>query len=145
MLIAPNQTQMTALQINETTKIIADEYGFLEEIFISPSGEGAPSWIGKKLLDLPDLLLSHQVAEGRPGAGSLAGQFQFNESSLNGYTGDMRFSAHELIAESWAKSDINLKTAVLTAHDTAWGHKFRRDSLGAPLSRGQCLLYKNSV
>ena len=108
---------MTALQINETTKIIADELGLLEEAFISPSGEGAPYRNGKKLLDPPDLLLSHQVAEGQLGAGSVYGQFQHNESSLNGYMEDTIFPVLGLIAVSWANSDMDIETAIPAARE----------------------------
>ena len=133
-----NQTHITDLHINETAKIIIDENSSLDEAFISPSGEGAPFWNGKKLLDLPDLLLSHQVAEGQPGAGSFYMQFQHNESSLNGYTEDMIFSALGLIAESWANSDIDLETAILAAREVLLEgiNSEERDSLGAPLFRG---------
>ena len=108
---------MTALYINETAKIITDEYSSSEEAFISPSGDGAPYCNGKMLLDLPNLLLSHQVAEGQPDAGSFYGQFQHNESNLNGYTGDTVFPALGLIAVSWANSDIDIETAGLAARE----------------------------
>ena len=117
MLITLNQTHMTALQINETTKIIMDEHSSLDEALISPSGEGAPYWNGKKLLNLPDLLLSHQVAEGQPGAGSFYWQFQHNESSLNGYMEDTIFPALGLIVVSWANSDMDLEAAILDARE----------------------------
>ena len=35
--------------------------------------------------------------------------------------GDMRFPAHGLIAESWAKSDIDLETAVPAASEVLLG------------------------
>ena len=138
MLITLNQTHLTASHINKTTKIIADEHSSLDEAFMSPSGEGAPYWNGKKLLDLPDLLLSHQVAEGQPGAGSFYGQFQHNEGNLNGYTEDTIFPALGLIAESWANSDIDLETAFLATPEVLPEgiNSEEKDSLGAPLSRG---------
>jgi len=116
--ITLNQTNMTALQINETTKIIADELGLLEEALFSPSGEGAPYWNGNKLADLrPDLLLSHQVAEGKPGAGSYYWQFQHDESGLNGYMEGTIFPTLGLVADFWANSDLDLWAAILVAHE----------------------------
>jgi len=99
--------------------------GSLDEALISPSGEGAPYWNGKKLLDLPELILSHQVAEGQPGAGSFYWQFQHDESSLNGYTEDAIFPALGLVAVSWANSDMNIdidiETATLAAREALLG------------------------
>jgi len=109
---------MTALQINETTKFIADELGLLEEALFSPSGEGAPYWNGNKLADLrPDLLLSHYVAEDQLGTGSYYWQFQHDESGLNGYMEGTIFPTLGLVATFWANSDLDLWAAILVAHE----------------------------
>ena len=90
----------------------------LDEVFISPSGEGAPYWNDKKLADLPlDLLLSHQVAEGQPCAGSFYWQFQHDDSGLNGYMEDTISPALGLVAVPWANSDLDLGAAILVARE----------------------------
>lgn len=55
---------------------------------IQPSGGGAPHWIGKTLKDLPDLLLSHRVAEGRLRARSFCWQFNHSDGDVNNRTED---------------------------------------------------------
>ena len=112
---------MTALQINKTTKIVADELGLLEEAFISPSGEGAPYWNSKKLADIPDLLLSHQMAEGQLGAGSLYWRFQHDDGGPNGHMENTIFPTLGLVVASWANSDLNLWAGILVACEALLG------------------------
>ncbi len=89
--------------------------GPLDETSIHSSGEGAPYWKLKKLADLPDLLLSHQVQDDQPGAGSFYWQFGHTDNSPNGYTEDTIFATRGLIAAYWANPDPNLKSAILSA------------------------------
>jgi len=87
--------------------------GPLDETSIHSSGEGAPYWEHKKLTDLPDLLLSHQVQDGQPGAGGFYWQFGHTDNSPNGYTEDAIFATRGLVAAYWADPDPNLKSAIL--------------------------------
>lgn len=93
----------------------------LDEAFISPSGEGAPYWNGKKLADIPDLLLSHQVAEGQPSTGSFYWQFQHDDGGPNGYMENTIFPTLGLVAASWANSDLDLWAAILDAREVLLG------------------------
>jgi len=95
--------------------------GPLDETLIDPSGEGAPYWKGKKLADLPGLLLSHQVASGLPGAGSFYWQFQHDVDAPNGYTEDTIFPTLGLVAASWANPDLDLDSAILAAREVLLG------------------------
>ena len=114
MLIMLNQAHITVLPIF-ATKFTLAQAGSLDEAKFSPSGEGAPYWNGKKLLDRPNFFLCHKVTEGQPGAGSFYRQFQHNESSLIGYMEDTKFPAFDQIAVSWAKSDKDLEIAIPVA------------------------------
>lgn len=87
--------------------------GPLDETSIHSSGEGAPYWEGIKLSDLPDLLLSHQVQDGQPGAGGFYWQFGHTDNSPNGYTEDAIFATRGLAAAYWADPDPNLESAIL--------------------------------
>ena len=89
--------------------------GPLDDTSIHSSGEGAPYWKLKKLSDLPDLLLSHQVKDGQPGAGSFYWQFGHTDKSLNGYTEDTIFATRGLIAAYWVNPDPNLESAIISA------------------------------
>jgi hypothetical protein len=114
--------------------------GPLDEIFIPPSGEGAPYWNGKKPKDLPNLLSSHQVAGDQPGAGSFYWQFQHGEGDLNNCTEAAIFATLGLVAASKANPALNPDSAISTARDALLGGvKFLRQSLGAPLSGGHIL------
>jgi len=94
----------------------------LDEACILPSGEGAPYWNRKKLADIqPDLLLSHQVAEGEPGAGSFYWQFQHDESGLDGYMEGKIFPTLGLVATFWANSDLDFWVAILVAYEEFLG------------------------
>ena len=97
----------------------------LDETLIDPFGIGAPYWNNKKLKDLPSLLLSHQVPEGKLNAGSFYWRFDHGdgdsgETQISGYTEDTIFATHGLIATYNANhdsSDPNLTSAILSAHD----------------------------
>jgi hypothetical protein len=89
--------------------------GPLDETVIDPSGQGAAYWDGRKLADLPELLTSHQVPDGRPNAGSFYWQFGHADDSPSGFTEDTIFSTCGLVVCSWASPDPGLDSAVLAA------------------------------
>jgi hypothetical protein len=99
--------------------------GPLDETLIDPFGIGAPYWNMKRLKDLPDLLLSHQVPDGESGAGSFYwlfdhGDGDLDETQVSGYTEDTIFATRGLIAASIANpdpNDLKLTSAILSAHE----------------------------
>jgi hypothetical protein len=95
--------------------------GPLDNTDIHSSGEGAPYWEFKRLADLPNLLLSHQVQDGQPGAGGFYWQFWHMEGSPNGYTEDAIFATRGLVAAYYANPDPNLESAILRAHEALLG------------------------
>ena len=98
------------------------QIGSLEDVLISPSGEGAPYWNEEKMAYLqPDLLLSRHMAEGQLGTGSYSWQFQHNDSGLNRYMKDTIFPTLGLVADSWANSDLDLWAANLDTHEVLLG------------------------
>jgi len=90
---------------------------------IDPFGNGEPYWNMKRLDDLPELLLSHQVPNGQPGTGEFYWRFDHGNSGLaesqsSGYTEDTIFGTLGLIAASRANPDANnqnLAPAILSA------------------------------
>jgi hypothetical protein len=86
-----------------------------ETIIHSSSGQGAPYWDSKKLSELPILLMSHQVQDGQPNAGSFYWQFGHTENSPNGYTEDAIFATLGLLAAYYTNSDPNLYSAIQSA------------------------------
>ena len=63
------------------------------DTLIDPSGKGAPYWTGKKLIDLPTMLMSHQVPAGQLNAGSFYWRFAHGVNDPNsGYTEDAVFA-----------------------------------------------------
>jgi len=115
-----DSSQFPVMALGVATWALA-QTGPLDDSLITPSGEGAPYWIGKTLKDLPDLLLSHQVAEGQPGAGSFYWQFQHGEGDLNNCTEDAIFATLGLVAASKANPAPNLDSAILAARDALLG------------------------
>jgi len=96
--------------------------GPLDETLIDPFGIGAPYWNMKRLKDLPDLLLSHQVPDGEPGAGSFYwlfdhGDGDLDEIQVSDYTEDTIFATQGLIAASIANPDPNMTSAIISARD----------------------------
>jgi len=120
VLVTLNQTHVTALPIG-AAKFTLAQTDSLDKVFISPSGEGAPYWNGKKLADIPDLLLSHQVAEGQPGSGSFYWQYQHDDTGPNGYMEDTIFPTLGLVAVSWANSELDLWAAILVTCEVLLG------------------------
>jgi hypothetical protein len=76
--------------------------GTLDESIIDPSGEGATYWQGRKLSDLPRLLLDHQVGSDAPLAGSFYWRFDHGSGGVpghvSGYTEDLVFAVLALAA-----------------------------------------------
>ena len=97
--------------------------GPLDQTLIDPFGNGEPYWNMKRLDDLPELLLSHQVPNGQPGTGEFYWRFDHGNSGLaesqsSGYTEDTIFGTLGLIAASRANPDANnqnLAPAILSA------------------------------
>jgi len=99
--------------------------GPLDQTLIDPFGNGASYWNMRRLEDLPELLLSHQVANGQPGAGGFYWRFDHGdggsgESQSSGYTEDTIFGTLGLIAASRANpglNELNLASAILSARE----------------------------
>lgn len=100
--------------------------GPLDETLIDPSGKGAAYWDVKKLADLPSLLLSHQVPDGQPYAGSFFWQFEHGDSAsdeaLSGYTEDAIFATLGLVGTAQANPDLDLDAAILAARRALLGN-----------------------
>jgi hypothetical protein len=101
------------------------ETGPLDDTLIDPFSTGASYWNMKRLKDLPNLLMSHQVPDGKPGAGSFYwllghGDGVLDETQISGYTEDTIFATRGLIAAYNVNpelSDPNLYSTILSAHD----------------------------
>ena len=115
-----DSSQFPVMALGVATWALA-QTGPLDNSFISPSGEGAPYWIGKRLKDLPNLLLSHQVAEGQPGAGSFYWRFNHSDGDLNNCTEDTIFATLGLLAASQLYTDPNVGSAVDAARPALLG------------------------
>jgi len=99
--------------------------GPLDDQLIDPLGSGADYWNNKELADLPYLLLSHQVPDGEPYAGSFYWRFDHGDGGsggpVSGYTEDAIFATLGLISASRANSALDLETAILTAGQALLG------------------------
>ena len=103
--------------------------GPLDQTLIDPFGNGAPYWNMKRLEDLPELLLSHQVPDGQPGAGEFYWRFDHGdgdsaESRSGGYTEDAIYGTLGLITTSKAGPEPdgpNLAQAILSAREALTG------------------------
>lgn len=115
--------------------------GPLDNSLIKPSGEGAPYWDGKMLKDLPILLLSHQVAEGQPGAGSFYWQFTHSQGDLNNCTEDTIFATLGLVSTSRVSPSPKLDSAVLAARKALLGGISSEGKVWERLSRGGAVYY----
>ena len=88
--------------------------GALDETLIAASGQGVAHWDGKKLADLPELLIAHQVPDGQPGAGSFYWQFGHADDN-HGFTEDTIFATLGLLASSRIDPDPGLESAIAAA------------------------------
>jgi len=99
--------------------------GPLDDTLIDPYGTGPPYWNLKKLSDLPEMLLSHQVPEGQPYAGSFYWRFDHSDGGLvqadSGYTEDTIFGALGLIAAAQTNPDLDMDAAILAARQALLG------------------------
>lgn len=96
--------------------------GRLDETLIDPSGEGTSYWNLKRLENLPSLLLSHQVPEGQPMAGSFYWRFDHGDGGwsipISGFTEDTIYATLGLAAFYYAnpvQNDSNLESALSAA------------------------------
>jgi hypothetical protein len=102
----------------------------LDETVIDPFGLGAPYWRLKKLEDLPQLLLSHQVPDNEPDAGAFYWRFDHGNGGMeemkpSGYTEDAIFATLGLLGAYSAQADANdpnLLAAITTASDVLVGN-----------------------
>lgn len=96
--------------------------GSLDSTLIDPSGAGATYWSGKRLEDLPGLLMNHQVPAGEPFAGSFYWRFDHNDdgsgAEASGYTEDAIFASLGLIAASEADPSLGLDASIHAARET---------------------------
>ena len=98
--------------------------GPLDETLIDPSGKRASYWDAKKLADLPSLLLSHQVPDGQPYAGSFFWRFDHRDSSdevVSGFTEDTIFATLGLVGAAEANPDLGVDAAILAARQALLG------------------------
>jgi len=99
--------------------------GPLNDTLIDPSTTGVAYWSGKKLADLPALLLSHQVPDGELYAGSFYWRFDHGNGGLGGpvggYTEDAIFATLGLISASRAHPALDLEAAILAARQALLG------------------------
>jgi hypothetical protein len=98
--------------------------GPLDETPIATSGKHAPYWDAKKLKDLPRLLLSHQVPDGQPYAGSFFWRFDHGDGSgetVSGFTEDTIFATLGLIGAAAANPNLDMDAAILAAHQALLG------------------------
>lgn len=96
--------------------------GTLDDTLIDPDGSGSAYWSDKKLSDLPNLLLSHQVPDGEPYAGSFYWRFDHGDggdggskSPVSGHTEDAIFATLGLIAAAQGNPTLNLDNSIKTA------------------------------
>lgn len=98
--------------------------GPLDDTPIAPSGKYAPYWATKKLKDLPSLLLSHQVPDGQPYAGSFFWRFDHRDGSgetVSGFTEDTIFATLGLVGAAAANPNLKLDDAILAARQVLLG------------------------
>ncbi len=95
--------------------------GSLDSTLIDPSGVGAAYWSGKRLEDLPGLLMSHQAPAGEPYTGSFYWRFDHNtdgsDAEASGYTEDAIFGSLGLIAASEADPSLDIDASIHTARE----------------------------
>ncbi|OHB78723.1 MAG: hypothetical protein A2Z25_15215 [Planctomycetes bacterium RBG_16_55_9] len=84
---------------------------------MDPVGQGAAYWTGSTLQDLPHMLMSRQVPEGRQGAGGFYWLFGQVDGDPNGWTEDTIFATLGLTAAARTSSDPKLDSAILAARE----------------------------
>jgi hypothetical protein len=93
--------------------------GPLDDTLIDPCGIGAAYWKDKRLCDLPHLLLSHQVPEGAPYAGSFYRRFDHQggagSAPAGGYTDDAIWATLGLIGACRTDPALHIDAMVLAA------------------------------
>lgn len=95
--------------------------GPLDDTLIDRFETGAAYWSGKKLEDLPSLLLSHQIPSGQEYAGSFYWRFDHTDggggSEAAGYTEDTIFANLGFIAASEANPALDYDSAIVNARE----------------------------
>ena len=96
--------------------------GPLDDTPVDPSGMGTTYWSGRKLADLPALVVSHQVPDDDLYADSFYRRFDHDagdlSSCVSGYTEDAIFATLGLISASQANLDSHLDAAINSACQT---------------------------
>jgi len=97
------------------------ETGSLDDTLIDPSETGAVYWSGKKLEDLPGLLISHQAPAGEPFAGSFYWRFDHTAdgsgAEVSGYSEDAIFGSLGLVAASEADPSLDIDASIHAARE----------------------------
>ena len=95
--------------------------GPLDNTLIDPSGAGAPYWSGKRLRDLPGLLVTHQVPAGELYAGSFYWRFDHtsggSDDAASGYTEDSVFASLGLVAAAAADPALDIDDSIHAARE----------------------------
>ncbi len=100
--------------------------GPLDETLIDPSGDGAAYWNLRRLSDLPDLLLSHQVPSGQPYSGGFYARFDHTDDHgvipfSAGYTEDTAFAVLALVACRSRHPGPDYDSAIIAGRDALLG------------------------
>jgi hypothetical protein len=110
--------------------------GPLDDSPMDPSSEGAIYWREKRLSDLPDILMDHQVGEDGVLPGTFYWRFDHSDGAsggpVSGYTEDLVFATLGLLAVAHADPNHRLEAAIDAARtallsslswvDTAYQH-----------------------
>jgi len=110
--------------------------GPLDDSLLDPSSEEAVYWRDKRLSDLPDVLMDHQVGEDGVLPGSFYWRFDHSDGAsggpVSGYTEDLIFASLGLVAAVGADPNRRLDSAIEAARtalmsslgwvDTAYQH-----------------------
>ena len=96
--------------------------GPLDDSLLDPSSEGAIYWRDKRLSDLPDVLMDHQVGEDGVLPGSFYWRFDHSDGALggpvSGFTEDLIFASLGLGAAARADPNHRLDSAIEAARTT---------------------------
>ncbi len=90
--------------------------GPLDATLVDPSGTSKPYWNLVTLAELPDILISHQIAVGDPNAGIFYWRFDHGDGGsggiVSGYTEDTIFGTLGLAAASGADPALEMDEAI---------------------------------
>jgi hypothetical protein len=101
-----DMSNFPVLALGSATWALAQS-GPLDDTLIDPLGVGTPYWNDTRLQDLPVILLSHQVPQGQPFAGSFYWRFDHGGMPSAGYTEDTIFATLGLVSASGAAIELS--------------------------------------